>query len=163
MGLDVRVYKNIELVENIDEENEDWDFTAFVIDDSWLYKIKNLINRGQYKGKTSYRGVSYPYSSHSRFRESLIKLIGRTDLLDDEGKIIWGDIVVNTDIPFFDFIDFADNEGVLDWEVSSKIYDDFVKYNDLASNSMDKYTYSKYVTWLETFQDAKDNGVVVFS
>jgi hypothetical protein len=48
-------------------------------------------------------------------------------------------------------------------EVSSKIYDDFVKYNDLSSNSMDEYTYSKYVTWLETFQDAKDNGVVVFS
>ena len=38
MGLDVRTYGNIKLAENED----DYAFTAFVIDDSWKHKIKNL-------------------------------------------------------------------------------------------------------------------------
>ena len=28
-----------------------------------------------------FRGVSYPYSAHNRFREMLVKLVDRTDLL----------------------------------------------------------------------------------
>ena len=38
MGLDVRTYGNIKLAEN----EEDADFTAYVIDEEWKYKIKNL-------------------------------------------------------------------------------------------------------------------------
>jgi hypothetical protein len=164
MGLDVRVYKNIELLPSIDEDNDEWDFTAFVIDDYWLHKIKNLTNRGHYKGETSYRGISYAYSTHTKFRARLLDLIGRQDLLTTFGDINWELVVENDDIPFFDFIDFADNEGCLDWEISSKIYDDFAKYNDEAKKRLDEYMYSKYVTWMETFENAKDNkGVIVFS
>lgn len=157
MGLDVRTYGNIKLSEN----DEDADFIAYVIDDNWKHKIKNLQERKGYTGDEVYRGVSYAYSTHNRFREKLIKLIDRTDLLDAEGKIKWSDLP--KDIPFNNFIDFADNEGCLDWETSEIIYSDFEKYNEKAKVEMNEFDYSRYEEWLQTFYYGKDRGVVVFS
>ena len=157
MGLDVRTYGNIKLAEN----EEDADFIAYVIHEDWKHKIKNLEEGKAYTGDIVYRGVSYAYSSHNRFREKLIKLINREDLLDSEGKIKWAELP--SEIPFYDLINFADNEGCLDWEVSSTIYNDFEKFNEKAKSEMNEYDYSKYKTWLETFKVAKNDGVVVFS
>ena len=69
------------------------------------------------------------------------------------------------EIPFYDLINFADNEGCLDWEVSQTLYADFEKYNEKAKLKMNEYDfdYKIYKTWLETFKAAKNNGVVVFS
>jgi len=166
MGLDVRTYGNIKLIgnntDNINTDNN-VDFIAYVIDDEWKYKIKNLEYGRGYSGDVIFRGVSYPYSTHNRFRERLIKLIGRDDLLDDTGdRIKWNELP--TEIPFHDLINFADNEGCLDWEVSSIIYSDFEKYNEKAKSEMGEYYYEKYKIWLETFKSAAHNkGVVVFS
>jgi len=157
MGLDVRTYGNIKITEN----EEDADFKAFVIDESWKHKVKNLQYGKLYTGDEVFRGVSYPYSSHMRFREALVKLVGRVDLLDLEGKIKWNELP--KDIPFYDLINFADNEGCLDWEISEIIYSDFLRHNETAKLTMNIYDYSKYATWLETFKSAKDDGVVVFS
>lgn len=156
MGLNVRVYGNIKL-----SKNEDADFTAYVISEDWKYKIKNLQDGKGYSGDVVFRGISYPYSAHNRLREKLVKLIGRDDLLDSGGEIKWNELP--SEIPFYDLIDFADNEGCLDWEVSSTIYSDFEKYNDKAKSEMNDYDYLRYKTWLETFKSAKNSGVVVFS
>lgn len=158
MGLDVRTYGNIKLAENED----DYAFTAFVIDDNWKHKIKNLEERKNYNGDSIFMGVSYPYSAHSRFREMLVKLVDRTDLLEADGKIKWSELP--SDIPFNALIDFADNEGCLDWEISETIYSDFEKYNEKAKAELDEYNYLIYETWMKTFEAAKNNqGVVVFS
>ena len=157
MGLDVRVYGNIKLAEN----EEQADFIAYVIDKNWKHKIKNLEDHKGYTGDVVFRGVSYSYSLHSRFREKLIKLIDREDLLNNNGEIKWCDLP--SEIPFYDFIDFADNEGCLDYEVSSIIFNDFKKFKDKAKLEMNEYDYSKYETWLETFKTAKNYGVVVFN
>lgn len=157
MGLDVRTYGNIKLAKNED----DGDFTAFVINEDWRYKIKNLQNEKVYNGDVVFEGVSYAYSTHSRFRKELIKLVGGEYLLDNNGEIKWSELT--SEVPFYDLIDFADNEGCLDWEVSSTIYSDFKKYNDKAKLEMSDYDYLRYETWLKTFESAKNNGVVVFS
>ena len=84
-----------------------------------------------------------------------------TVLLAD-GKIKWSELP--SDIPFNALIDFADNEGCLDWEISGTIYSDFEKYNEKAKSELDEYNYSRYETWMKTFEAAKNNrGVVVFS
>lgn len=157
MGLDVRTYGNIKLAEN----EEDADFTAFVINEDWKHKIKNLQDGKAYSGDVVFRGVSYTYSAHNRFREKLVKLVGCEDLLDNKGKIKWSELPF--EIPFYDLINFADNEGCLDWEVSNIIYSDFEKYNEKAKSEMNEYDYSKYETWMKTFKSAKNDGVVVFS
>lgn len=157
MGLDVRVYGNIKI--STDEDNAD--FIAFIIDPEWKFKIKNLQEGAPYEGDVIFRGVSYPYSSHSRFRENLIRLIDRPDLLNSSGRIDWD--ILPVDIPFYDLINFADNEGCLDWEISAKLYSDFEKYNEKARTEMYENQYYQYEKWLETFKSAKENGVVVFS
>ena len=157
MGLKVRVYQNIKLSNN----KRDYDFKAYVIDENWEYKIKNLKKGRIYKGDIIDRTISYPYSAHNRFREALIKLINRGDLLKQDGTIRWAELP--KDIPFYDFIDFADNEGVLDWEVSNKIYDDFEKFRRKANDFYSESDLTTYLAWLNIFESAKNNGVVVFS
>jgi len=157
MGLDIHVYNNIKVTNDGDNNS----FTAFVISEDWKHKIKNLQENCHYIGDCADNSISYPYGAHGRFMAQLIRLIGRDDLLKQNGEIDWEKLPL--DIPFIDLIDFADNEGCLDWEISEKIYNDFVEYNDLASTKLDSRTYSRYIDWLNVFQKAKNFGVVVFS
>lgn len=87
--------------------------------------------------------------------------VTRIYLLTLNRKIKWNELP--TDIPFYELINFANNEGCLDWEVSAIIYSDFEKFNEKAKSEMNDFDYSKYETWLETFKSAKNSGVVVFS
>lgn len=50
MGLVVITYGNVKITEN----QEDADFTAFVIDEDWKYKIKNLQYGKAYIGDFKY-------------------------------------------------------------------------------------------------------------
>ena len=85
MGLDISVFKNVKVTEN----EEEYDFTTFVIDDEWKYKIKNLEEGKYYEGESTEADVSYSYSAHSRFREELIKMMGKSELLLEDGRIDW--------------------------------------------------------------------------
>jgi hypothetical protein len=155
MGLDVRVYKDIKLT-----KDDDFEFIAFVPHEPWEYKIKNLVKNGHYIGQSDGPLISYSYSTHNRFRECLMKVIGRDDLLNEKGKIKWSELTNN--ISFYEFINFSDCEGCLDWEISEKIYLDFYKFNVNAKIILEPYYYEKYLKWLHVFESAKDNGVVVF-
>jgi len=123
MGLDVRVYTDVQLVtpkyEQDDERwYDEWDFKAYVIDERWKDRINNLENHGLYKGKKADVDVHYTYSTHGWLRDKLCVLIDRVDYY-------WRNSTPpSKDIPFVEFIDFADNEGCLDWEVSEKLYRD---------------------------------------
>lgn len=168
MGLDVGVYSNIKEVDvqGIDiediEDEIDYDFIAYVLDvEDWAYKIKNLTKDGYYTGTYEGNFVSYSYGSHSMFRVELLKLIKREDLLI-KNEINWE--ILPNDIPFIDLIDFADNEGCLDWEVSNKLYNDFNEWLPKAILYFDFIGLDRYKSWMEAFEVAKNNkGVVVFS
>lgn len=163
MGLDVSVYKNIELC----DEDDDYDFMVYLPYEAWDYKIKNLIRDAYYNGdRIADVGVSYGYGTHSRFRESLIMMMGREDLLDSNKEIDYSKLT--SDLPFYDFIDFSDCEGCLDWEISEKIYNDFQKFYDKAMkfyspNPFYMITQKSYIKWHKIFDEARKNkGVVVF-
>jgi hypothetical protein len=163
MGLDVSVYQNVRLT-----NSDECDFIAFVIDKSWNHKIKNLQNNGKYTGDECDCSVRYAYSSHNRFREMLIKLIGREDLLDGGGRIIWEKHDQEKDTPFHDFINFADNEGCIDWETNQRIYKDFAEWDEKAIEFLNPiehgYFYEKYAEWRVVFKyGSQVDSVVVFS
>ena len=50
---------------------------------------KELFIGKAYNSDVVFRGVSYPYYAHNRFRETLVKLVDRQDLLDSRGRIKW--------------------------------------------------------------------------
>lgn len=157
MGLSVYVYKDVRRT----DVEDDIDFYAYVISESWRYKVKNLEYDKGYKGSDYFSFVSYPYSTHSRFREFLLKVISREDLLSD-GRIIWDKLVLEKDLPFYDFINFADNEGCLDWEINGKIFKDFIRFKgNMLIIEADIYFKNMYENWLETFKHGKEKGSVV--
>jgi len=91
----------------------------------------------------------------------LIKLIGREDLLKADGTIDWQNLP--SDIPFYDLIDFADNEGRIDWETSERIYQDFKAWETKADEFYSEFQIGKYKEWLNVFDLGRQGGVVVFS
>ena len=162
MGLDVSVFKNIKRTENED----DYRFTAFVIDENWKYKIKNLEDGKDYKGDYAEGDVSYAYSTHNRFREALIKIVARKDLLLENGKIDWVRLEDEKKMPFYELINFADNEGCLDFEIITILYNNFVEWKNEAVKLLadNDYLMQKYLDWLNVFKNGKEaNSVVVFS
>ena len=157
MGLDVHVFKNI--TKSNDEDA--CGFVAFVVSERWNHKIRNLDLNARYTGDVADESISCAYGYHSRFRESLIKLIGRDDLLKEDGTINWA--ILPCGIPFYDFIDFADNEGCLDWETSKHIYNDFKNFESKAKDFYNDFQFDFYQKWLNIFKTAQNKGVVVFS
>ncbi len=161
MGLSVKVYQNIQ-----ETTSEDYDFSAYVIDDDWKWKIKNLKEGQRYTGKLVDNEIHCPYSAHGRFRENLLKLTGNEDCLTEKGLINWHKI--HNELPFYDFINFADNEGCLDWQVSEVIYCDFLDWEleaknfDTTKNNAHPFFYERYKQWFSVFEKAKEMGVVVF-
>lgn len=157
MGLSIKIYQNYSETE--DEEN--CDFKAFVITEEWNDRIKNLKIGGLYKAEKMTRTISYPCSYHNDFRRLLCKMLGfeENDWLGEDSKI-------NADTPFFEFFEFADNEGCMDFETSQELYKDFLMYlsqffklyQDLGGYVLDTYN-----LWLHTFELGKENGVVVYS
>jgi len=157
MGLSVSVYKDLVL------SNEDeGDFYVEQITPEWDWKIKNLVKGAWYKAGFYKEALDYAYSSHLKFRKELLKLIGRQKLIHPyTDDIVWG--LIPKDMPFEPLINFADNEGVLDWEVCTTLYNTFVGYLPLATQSLDAYYLERYENWLLAFELAKDNGAIVFS
>ena len=159
MGLAVTVFKNIKKT----NDDENYDFTAYVIDPTWEHKIKNLEPDAKYVGERSEGNISYPYSSHNRFREHLLKLQDRHDLLKKDSTVDWERLDKFPELPFYELINFADNEGCLDWETNEKLYNDFkvcegkaVKY---AENEY--YFIETYKSWLNIFENGKQRDAVV--
>jgi hypothetical protein len=156
MGLDISVYTNIRKA-TLDEIKEgEYSFIAFVINDSWKNRIKNLEYDTEYVGESQDAGISYGYGSHSRFRDKLTKVT--------EMDLEWRNKTSDKPSPFYELINFADNEGCLDWECSQKLYNDFVQQKDKAFEmfSEDENFIYNYEVWLKTFEIAKEKGVVVF-
>jgi len=156
MGLSVKVYQNIKEV----KEDEDYDFQAYVIDKDWEYKIKNLNNYCYYTGDCVFDDISYPYSQHGLFRGSLLKVIGLNQFINEEGKVDYD--TIPEEITFGELIHFADNEGCLDFEVSEKLYKEFLHNHNSAINVLNDYEYVNYVKWMRAFDLARNNGVVCF-
>lgn len=156
MGLDISIYKDVKKASKKQIENGDYAFKAFVISDSWKDRVKNLDYDSFYVGKNVSTNFGCGYSSHGLFRDQLTEVTGKNKN--------WRNETEKEPSDFFELINFADNEGCLDWEVSEKLYNDFERNKNKALGMFadDDVFIWKYESWLEIFQVAKDNGVVVF-
>ena len=155
MGLDIAVYTNVVQM----PDGMDYDFQAYVIDKEWKWKIKNLIDGGHYVGKREDVTLSYPCSSHGFFRIMLMDMLMDRKIDKDN----WCKIIeANPQLPFAPFIDFADNEGCLDWEVSKQLYEDFATYwVTFFKTYTNEVWRENYHNWMKVFKIASEkNGVI---
>jgi hypothetical protein len=156
MGLSIKIYQNYS--ETTDEEN--YDFEVYVIDEDWKDRIKHLKPGGIYTAEKKTRTISYSCTNHNDFRRLLCEMLGfeKDEWLGENKKI-------NSETPFYEFFEFADNEGCMDFETSKELYKDFLTYNTKfveMYKDLGDYVLYQYDLWLETFKLGKDNGVVVF-
>lgn len=158
MGLDVTAHRNIKFL-TIDEPTEEqWEegvFQAFVIDPSWKNRISELKDQGFYTSEETEHFVSYGYGNHTYLRNQVCKMIGR----DSED---WQKDKLEQGSDFEEWLNFADNEGVLDCKTSKKLLNDFKKWESTAEEKLDEWFLSGYKNWIKTFEFASENGAVEY-
>lgn len=153
MGLSVTLHKKVEP----SPLNDNGDFMAYQTDEMFLYNSTTLQDGAWYVSKKQERVIDYPYSSHRIFREKLASLVGLT------AEQIWATPIKYQHNPFFKFINFADNEGVIDWIAAKEIASDFVKYKEVAQKDFanDVHFLNSYKSWMDGFRKCARKGNVI--
>ena len=64
--------------------------------------------------------------------------------------------------PFWELINFADNEGVIGSTVAAKLAADFAAMDAKAMQTTELWFYELYRTWRRAFEMAADSGAVSF-
>lgn len=160
MGLDITVYKNLKKVENpiFDEDGytESWETQWQTPDESIKWAEQYFTGRSEgvelntvYEYEESFDFRAGSYSGYGSWRSDLERL--------SDGK------------SFQELINFADNEGVIGYVVSNKLYLDFINNYDKAEQyskylgcEYGEYWFERYKCWLKAFEMAKENGAVDF-
>ena len=151
MGLALVVYEDFKKTDKEDFEG----FKAYTLD-GFEDRIKNLEFGQNYEAKCVSRLPNVPYSYHNKFRKALAKLAG-TDC-----KTVWANPDKYANIPFFELIEFADNEGCMDWEVTANLAKDFKDLHHKAKEVFSKEMMDHYEDWGLILEFAEDNRVLVF-
>lgn len=153
MGLDVKVFKNVKMT-----RSNEYDFIANVIDENWNDRIRNLKKGCRYIGnRIKDVEISYPCSYHNLFRDELCRILGF--------KEDWRESILPNKTPFYEFFEFADNDGCIDWETSEDLWRDFKNYMSIILKTFESAELKKtYMDWLKIFEIAKnENSVIVYS
>lgn len=148
MGLDVTVYQNIKK----SESEDDYSFLAFTLE-PFKDRVKNLEWHQKYDGDAVFHH-STGYGYHAAFRSDLSEMVGVE-------RGFWRENEYPSDKPFYELINFADNEGCIDWESSASLYADFVEWDEKAKEFFGE-EYPNYSKWMQVFEFGKENGVVDF-
>lgn len=163
MGLDITAYKGLIKVENpeLDESGcpENWEaeitFSTEYTERGFPGRTAGLPDEKEvyaFEDKCGFRAGSY--SGYNNWRNQLAKLAGyKCD------KDCWNN---HTSGPFYELINFFDNEGIIGPIVAAKLAMDFSEFKAKAEAVEDEYLFEKYCEWRNAFIMASDNGVVVF-
>lgn len=177
MGLDIMVLQHIELTEPHEHADDCWGehHTAYAcvgMERSFrgLEGVDREFGAGFFGGRcyTGEQAMDFragSYSGYNQWRATLAKFQGLTD------KQIWQDPLGHLDTPFYELINFADNEGTIGPEAAADLYEDFVThrvaYQNYLAREMDGGVLGAYLEryeeWTEAMRIAsQEHGMVVF-
>jgi hypothetical protein len=169
MGLDISYYSEAKLVTDPSVDIED----AYLSNDSALihaYTLKGMSQslRGLEEGKlyhATYRGGfrAGSYRGYNVWRNRLCQLALGIPVIT-----LWESTEYYSDSPFYELINFADNEGTIGPEAAVDLYIDFCTEQEkieaqLGKNDDDAFFLEKYLEWKEAFRVAStEHGIVQF-
>lgn len=174
MGLDITAYRQLKPAPEAAQlpEEERWDnhFHVYAnpnfpgrevgLDAEW-YAIPDAA-----ADSLGFRAGSY--SGYNRWREHLAQLAGYPAAMDAEYRTDSSHAVgawQATSGPFWELINFADNEGVIGPVVAAKLALDFAEFDERAKAfdpEGDGWFYAQYQKWRQAFEMAADGGAVDF-
>ena len=174
MGLDIAYYSKIQEVgksKSRDDEN------IHIYGSSFTYQLGSLKENYSYSITEESESGSFragSYSGYNEWRNNLSIMAGYSGASE-----VWKDF--NPDMryhkllklegknvrikPFYELIFFSDCEGYIGPEISKKLYQDFLDFDDKAKKFVStgiSYFYRSYQNWTECFRVASDNGIVIF-
>lgn len=182
MGLDISYHSKVKK----SEKELDPDLVYPIFDTSYnagfLYQLGRLATKSQYIRSDESEGDSFgagSYSGYNNWRNQLAIMAGY-----ECDKNVWNDPSFNPSTgvrlkklkkingedvyvkPFYELIYFSDCEGLIGPDISAKLYQDFVDFEDKAkefSNTRSYYNfYTLYSKFKEAFRVASDDGLVHF-
>jgi len=170
MGLDVVYYSKIEEKCKTTDAHEDVDIDI-VNADCFDYQLGSLKKELVYKTTSVSEAGSFrsgSYGSYNQWRKELATMLGY------DIERVWEEfdnIIENNGDnyeylkmkPFYELISFSDCEGVIGSEISKKLYDDFLKFDEHAQKIKIHNFYEHYKYWTNAFKVASKNGLVLFS
>lgn len=171
MGLDITYYSRLKLDETVKADDEDAYATHLVVYDNSDFPGRSapLVNRGCYTFEDSDGFRAGSYSGYNHWRERLAKLAGYpavSDLSYSASRTHSAGAWHATSGPFWELINFADNEGTIGTVAATKLAADFVEWDERAKAASEAdgepYFYEKYVEWRTAFEAAADGGAVDF-
>jgi hypothetical protein len=171
MGLDITYYKGLtknKLHNQLEDEELDYNTEVSFWINPYFPGRNGSIEAGFsyiFASSGAFRAGSY--SGYNNWREQLAKFAGYpatpvsyygeapTPRHDQGAFSVEGG-------PFWELINFADNEGVIGPEVSAKLAKDFETFQERADAFGDKWWRSRYKMWREAFEAAAQGGAVKF-
>lgn len=172
MGLDITAYRQLRAAPEAEALPEDdrydtyfkpMDFTAFPgriegLTETWYaYDAENVLG---------FRAGSY--SGYNNWRESLAKLAGYPAVVEDGYRTFASHAVgawKAASGPFWELINFADNEGTIGPVAAAKLAKDFADFDEQAQAfdpDGDGWFYDRYTLWRQAMEMAADGGAVDF-
>lgn len=162
MGLSAAAFKVATLTEpheRTDECSENDHVRAFIIAPEFHRSLRGLEAGRCYEVGDREITVHNSYSGHSRFREELARVF-----LGVTPRSIWDNPAAYADRPFFELIQFADNEGTIGPEAAADLAADFAEGRDHweAAPRLQPWVRETYAQWAEAFEAAAGGGLVMF-
>lgn len=180
MGLDIYYYSNLVKYTKTEDEDEDelydkcaistfntdFKYQLGSLEDNTYYMETNLSKNGHFRAGS--------YGSYGYWRNMLAQMAGYETV-----EKVWNDFDnhlrliklkrLNNETaninPFYELINFSDAEGSIGPEISKKLYDDFVKFDNKAleyAGTNNKFFYELYCYFKKAFEVASENGAVSF-
>ncbi len=165
MGLDITAYSKLVPAPNAELDRDgypvDWNshFNAHkgvlaFTEENWPGRSGGIAP-GVYTFGEALRFRAGSYGGYNAWRRDLTQLAGYASI-----DAVWSDAV--TEGPFYELINFADNEGVIGAAVSAKLAKDFAEYAERAEAFPDLWFVASYQNWRKAFELAADGGCVDF-
>lgn len=170
-GLDIGIYTGLTIAinPNVDEYGYPYD------EDNQVLVVENKDFPGRIQGlrnNTVYNYTKYDtfdagsYSSYNWWRNELARIAGYKpiEFIEDGKSVLKYDETAwrLKNGPFWEIINFTDADGAIGPVVSEKLYRDFQKYKDKAMHFKNEYFIDVYLNFLNAFDVARKNGLILF-
>jgi len=167
MGLDITAYSNIrEIRPAMQDEDTDHGETKFWINKDFLGREDGIKEKTIYAYEDSHGFRAGSYSGYGIWRNKLAELAGyplaEENFFGFKRMTHSGGAWAATEGPFWELINFADNEGTIGPVVSAKLAKDFAEFQAKADAHPEEWFRERYADWRKAFDLAAQNGAVSF-
>ena len=161
MGLSAAAFKVATLTEPHERTDECYEnhVRAFMLGPEFHRSLRGLEAGRCYEVGEREVTVHNSYSGHGLFREELARVF-----LGVTPRSIWDNPDIYADRPFFELIQFADNEGTIGPEAAADLAADFAEGREQweADTRVRLWLKETYAEWAAAFEAAAGGGLVMF-